>query len=228
MEPESLIFKFPQAAEVDRVIHKSKIYEKAGVPARYRHSFTNQIEKITWKYKLSPLTVNTPAAQGIEEIQIFQIDLKTEDLEEELIRMIDKSIPSPVIFQLCYSEKIKYMAAWKRRNEGDHSKNVISRYFSSHWSGLHTTQFLDLPVVTDLARMYDHLIRNLIPMEADPDTSVPELIEKYEDIQKLEKDIKLTEKRLNREKQFNRKIILHVQLKDYYKKLKEKKNNEKT
>src|SRR5947209_14991383 len=113
------MFDYPKQAEFNRIVPKSKIYG-FGKPSRgVRSRFAAQVSEIVWKYKLSPETINLPARHGVEEIQVFGIALKTGEVAEEILRTIDRAIPSPIFFELTSGGRIKFMAAYKRPSEAD-------------------------------------------------------------------------------------------------------------
>ena len=77
---DSSFISYPQKSAFGRTLPKNKIYERSGANARLKGLFTQQVERIVWQYKLAPETVNLPAKAGVEEIQIFSIQLKTSEL----------------------------------------------------------------------------------------------------------------------------------------------------
>ena len=100
-----VLFSFPPQAKVGRVVAKNKIYERSSVSSSLRDKFVAQVEQITWQYKLAPETINLPARGSVVEIQIFDIALKTAELDEEVLRAIDRAIPLPIIFQLNHQQR---------------------------------------------------------------------------------------------------------------------------
>src|ERR1700735_3584556 len=123
------MFDFPKQAELNRLLPKSKVYEFAKPSRAVRDRFVRQIEEIVWKFKLAPETVNLPARQGIEEIQVFGIALKTRELTGTALRpvllTIDKAIPSPIFYQLTFGDRVKFVAAYKRPSEAESAKSVV-------------------------------------------------------------------------------------------------------
>ena len=73
--------------------------------------------KIIWSYKLSPETLNLPAKGGVDEIQIFTLILKNENLKNDVLAAIDKAIPSPIIFILRLESRIKKEKQFKNKVE---------------------------------------------------------------------------------------------------------------
>ncbi|MEA3348654.1 MAG: DUF4391 domain-containing protein, partial [Pseudomonadota bacterium] len=144
-----LLYDFPQAAAFGRMVAKNKIYEHSSPNAKVKELFVQEVEKITWAYKLSPATINIPAGEGVQELQVFTITLRTETLAQEVLQTIDKAIPSPILFQLNYNGKSRYVAAYKRVSEADKNKWVTSSYFKTDWI-TDNSKKTKMPVVLNL------------------------------------------------------------------------------
>ena len=128
-------FDYPKSAAFGRVLPKNKIYEHAGANTALKDLFVREVDQIVWRYKLAPETINLSATKSVAEIQVFDISLKTRQLDEAVLRAIDKAIPFPLIFELSHGDKHKAMAAYKRPSEADSAKWVISEYFATvGWS----------------------------------------------------------------------------------------------
>ena len=108
------MFQFPKQAEFNRALPKSKIYAFAKPTRAVKDRIVSGIQNIVWRYKLAPETVNLPARHGIHEIQVFEVALKTEELAEEVLRTIDKAVPSPLIYQIPIGNRVRFSAAYKR------------------------------------------------------------------------------------------------------------------
>jgi len=128
-----VLFDYPTKARFGRKIPKSKLYENASVNTKLKDNFVNQIEKIIWQYKLAPDTLNLDATDKVPEIQIFDLFIKTKEVDQALLEVIDKAIPLPIIFQIYRDDKVKIKAAYKRPSESANNKWVIESYFESEW-----------------------------------------------------------------------------------------------
>src|SRR6185369_3562675 len=93
------LFAWPPQAAVGRVLHKNKIYDHARPTATVRALFVAQVEQITWAYKLAPETVNLSVKPGVPEIEVFEVVLKTPEIDGAVLRCIDKAIPFPILFE---------------------------------------------------------------------------------------------------------------------------------
>jgi hypothetical protein len=207
----SALFNFPPQAKVGRVLPKSKIYQHGRVSAALRERFVGQVEQITWQYKLAPETINLPARSGVAEIEIFDIVLKTDALDEDVLRAIDRAIPLPIVFQLQHGQRTRMVAAHKRPSAAEAGKWVIDGYFSGAWLPADAER-QPLPIALDLYSLYEQLLRSLLPQAARPGESLPEQVERLTRLRSMQNEFRKLEARLRKEKQFNRKVDLNAEL----------------
>ncbi len=207
------LFSFPVQARVARVVPKSKIYEHGPVNSALRDKFVAQVEQITWAFKLAPETINLPARGGVAEIQIFDIEQKTPELDEDVLRAIDRAIPLPIIFQLHHKQRTRMVATFKRPSEADASRWVIDGYFASDWLPADSAR-QPLPVALDLQGLYEQLLRSLLPNPARLGEGLPEQLQRLNRLRSLHGEHARLTARLQKEKQFNRKVVLNAQLRE--------------
>jgi len=206
-----MIFAYPKQAEFNRVLPKSKIYEH-GTPSRaVRDCFVSQVNQIVWQYKLAPETINLPARPGVPEIEIFSIDLKTADLNIEVLRCIDKAIPLPIFYNVNFEGRTKIVAAYKRPNDADASRWVLGDYFESEWMPSNSERSA-LPVALDMAGLYEQLLRQLMPFSARSSETIKDQVERLAQLRSKQTEYAKLEARLLKEKQFNRKVEINAQL----------------
>ncbi len=206
-------YRYPEKALLNppRFLPKSKIFESAKPTTKIKALFTRQINKITITHSLSNRSINLPATPAVDEILIFRIDLKQDELNTDVLKYIDMAIRSPIIFELHYSDKQKTIAAFKRPSEADSSKWVISEYFDSGWFA-EDAQHLPLPVVLDLGGLYEILLKPLMPYEARTDENIQAHVERLDKVHAKQRELDKIEARLKKEKQFNRKVAINAEL----------------
>lgn len=117
-----MLYTYPKQAHFGKMIAKSKIYEHANLTTAVKDKFVSQIDKITWQYKLASATINLQSISSVPEIQIFDIRLKGKEVDEALLRVIDKAIPFPIIYQIHRGDEVKVKAAYKRPSDTDKSR----------------------------------------------------------------------------------------------------------
>lgn len=215
-----MIYEYPKKTKFGKMVAKSKIYKHANASSALKDKFKAQIDKITWSYKLAPETLNLNASDSVSEIQIFDVKVKIQNVSEELLRVIDKVIPFPIIFQLYYEDKIKIKAAYKRPSDADSSKWVIESYFESEWLDA-DTQRESLPVALDLTKLYEKMLQVLMPDITTNSTSssIKEQVSHIQLYRAKEKEYEKLKAKRDKEKQFNRKAELNKQLKVLLKEL---------
>lgn len=205
------MFAYPKQAEFNRVVPKNKIYAHAKPSKRVRELFVSEVGEILWKYKLSPETTNLPARNGITEIEVFEIALRTPELDEAVIQAMDRAIPFPLLFQFTHGEHVHFAASYKRPSEADSSKWVIEASFQTE-PQLLSAERLPLPVALDLAGLYEHIVRRHIPLPPRAGESLADHVARFHAIETKRRERQQLEARLEREKQFNRKVELNAAL----------------
>ena len=234
-----MLYHYPSTAKVDKIIPKNKLYQRGSANHRIERLFVEQVESIRWAYKLSPHTINLNDSETIKEIQIFSIVSRVERLDTEVLQFIDKLIPSPIIFEIVFEDKIKVIANYKRQSQADSQKFVLGKYYATDWQDL--TQREDLPIVFGIADLYEYFIEQLllstnkaslnvvlIPnIKANLSTmtqktdSIEDKIAHAEKVALLTKQIYELQKRMYKEKQFNRQVEMNLQLQTLQKQLKD-------
>jgi hypothetical protein len=210
------MFLYPDHALVHRSLPKNKIYANARPSRAVRDRFVSQVAEIIWRYKLSPDTIRLQARGGVEEIQVFEIALKTPELSEDVLRTIDRAIPSLLFFELTFQNRIRIAAAYKRMSEAGTNRPVVDVYFETPWQEA-TVPRKPLPVALDLASLYDQMLRQLmlaspLGVESRASESLSELVERSSRIRVKLRECQKLELQLRKELQFNRKVEINAAL----------------
>ena len=205
------IYDWPRAAAFGRVIPKNKIYEHSGANTRLKDLFVEQVEQIVWQYKLAPETINLPAKPGVPELQIFSIQLKTPELNLDVLRCIDGAVQFPIIFELSFDRRTQVIAAYKRPSESDASRWVLSDYFATAWLPSDCERAA-MPLALDLGGLYEQALHRLIPTPARPQESLADLVARVELVAAKQREVEKAASRLAKEKQFNRKVEINAHL----------------
>lgn len=210
------MFAYPQQAEVNRPVPKNKIYAHAKPSRSIRDRFVSQVAEIIWKYKLAPETVNVPAKGIAQEIQVFEVALKGRELSEDVLRTLDKAIPSLLFFELTFDGRVRFAVAYKRPSEANSRKNVVEAYFETPWQPANEAR-PRLPVALDLAGLYEQMLHwhmlaspmALAPRHGEP---LQSMADRANLIRAKENECRQLEVRIKKEIQFNRKVELNSTL----------------
>lgn len=205
------MFNYPKKTHFRRVLPKNKIYAHSRASKALQARFVDQVVKITWLYKLAPETLNIPASTAVQEIEIFEIQLKQQELHQDILRAIDRTIRHPIAFQLRFQNQVRYMMPSKRPNEADSNKWVLGEYFSTGWQDFEASEE-SLPVALNMAALYEHMLRAHLSLPTRDGESLADHVARITELQQKQREAKQLEARLNKAKQFNRKVELNQQL----------------
>ena len=184
----------PKACTVKKFIPKSLFYKKVTMATSVKKEFTDVIEKITWLYKIAPDTLGVNKTNNIEELEIFEIQLKQKQLPKNVIRVITKAIPYPILFVIKYKNDFCYSIK-------------VERIYYSNWNEDITFDFN----YNNLNTIYESIVKKIIK-EEDNQSSFTEIISINAKKQELEKQIIQLKRKILQEKQFNRKVELNQEL----------------
>lgn len=205
------LFAWPSQATVGRLVAKSKIYAYAKPTAALRALFVEQVESITWAYKLSPETINLPAKPAVPEIEVFEVALKLPDVSHSVLRCIDKAMPRPVLFNLRFEGQTQPIAAYKRPSDAGGDQWVVGDYHAAPWQKDGEARPA-LPLALDLQGLYEQLLRQHLAVPARAGESLRDQLDRLVALAAKQAAAAKLEARLNAEKQFNRKVDINAQL----------------
>jgi len=205
------LFAWPSKAVVARPVAKAKIYAHAKPTAALRALFIEQVESITWAYKLAPETINLPVKPDVPEIEVFEIALKLPDVNHSVLRCIDKAIPFPILFVLRYDGHSQPVAAYKRPSDAASGQWIVGDYHAAPWQKDGVVR-PGLPVALDLQGLYEQLLRQHFAVPARPSESLRDQLDRISLWSAKQTAAVKLETRLVQEKQFNRKVEINAQL----------------
>jgi hypothetical protein len=209
------LFAYPKAAAFGRVVPKQRFYEHTDINPKVREFFVREVLRITWAYKLAPETIGLSGSPAIPEIQVFAVDLKDLDLQDEVLGAIDRAVQFPIIFEVHRERagmaEVRAVAAHKVLGA---RTPKVSAYFTGDWQGQDTVR-APLPPAVNLAGLYAQLLSPLLPASVRPGEELSVTIDRMEAVRKVEREVAALEKHLRVEPQFNRKVELRRQIRDH-------------
>jgi hypothetical protein len=206
----SVLYHWPAAAKFGRVVPKNKFYEHGSVSTALREKFITEAQRITWTYKLAETTINLPGSADVPEIQIFQIDAKGDDVSEAVLAAIDKTVQTPIIFEVARSDgRIRMTATHKQLGSG---VPKLGSYYTTGWQP-EDAERQPLPTAITLPALYAALLQPLSGVSARPGEELSEVSTRLEATRKLGREIAALERKLRNEPQLNRKVELRRTLK---------------
>lgn len=207
---EPALYRWPANAAFGRKVPKAKFYDHGTVRSALRERFVADIQHITWAYKLADSTIHLHGSVAVPEIQVFTIETKGNDVSDDLLAAIDRSVHFPVIFEIINGESIRTVAAQKTLSG---KSPRVGAYFTSEWFPAAAPR-RPLPAVVDLPNLYDAILTSLLPMRRRAGETVLDATERLERVRRREREMAALEKRLRNEPQLNRKIEFRRQIKE--------------
>lgn len=123
----------PKSTIVGKFIPKEKFYTKTNISGKLRQLFTDEIEKITWKNKIAPDTLNI-TSKDYAEIQVFEVSLKGSAVNSAVLKHIDTFIPYPILFILKSSSgSQKAVISYKEPMTKSKHQMKVDSYYETSW-----------------------------------------------------------------------------------------------
>ena len=197
------MFTLPKSTEFNKRIPKQKFYNHLTLSPTLKKVFTEQIDTIIWKNKIAPSTLSLAAGKTVTEIEVFEVNLRSELKDDAVLRQIDKEIPYHILFILKYLDKSQAWIGYKEESSGNTAFKV-SAYYHTEWE---TDDDLTLSVDgLDMDAVYENFVRQISGGrldKADVTESLKNSVERDEVRKKLQKQINALEKKSRAEKQWN-------------------------
>ena len=211
---------FPQATEFNKRIPKQKFYENLDVSPALRRVFVDQIRLVYWRNKLAASTLNIAAGEAVTEIEVFEVRLNDQQLDEAVLKQIDKEIPYHILFILTCDGKAQAWIGYKEAAASGSNAFKVSRYYHTDWM---PEDELHLSIDgLNIDAVYESLVRQIAgdKLQTDSGESLKESVVRDEKKKQLEKQISTLENKMKKEKQLNRRMQINAELKRLGKEMK--------
>lgn len=199
------IFSLPSSTIVNRIVPKNSF--DSFTTSRQKKSFADLVDKIRWANKLSRETINL-SGKDISEIQIFEVLLKKKADIPDLLTVIDRAIPYPIIFVISCEDSMRISASAKHTNPINENSAVIDWTFMSPWQKENSYQ---LNLTGNLDAIWANFCKQLSGRLSDK-ISLTALIAKEQKIHSIQTSINSLQTALKKTRQFNKKVELNIEL----------------
>lgn len=205
----------PKSTEFNRRIPKQKFYENISVSPTLKHVFIDQIKVIYWRNKVAATTMNLAAGDIVTELEVFEIRLNGQQIDESVLRQIDKEIPYHILFLLEYEGKHQAWTAYKEAVASGTNAFKVGTYYHTDWM-----PEAELPLKVDglsIDKVYENFVRQIagdaLRSQKGKTESLKESVERDNRRQELEKQIAALQMKVRKEKQLNKQVQLNAELK---------------
>ena len=202
------MFDLPVSTIVDKLIPKNTFEEYAS--PKQKKLFTNAVAKIKWANKLSSQTINLQGKE-VQEIQIFEIELKERTNISELLMMINRVIPYPILFEIKHEAFLMYSISQKHSHPTNEHQAVVDWTFTTEWKTQKDFNF-ELQLAHNLDFVFTDICFQLSGKQSFKNRDITKLIELEQKMKQLNLSIDKLTNAIRSCKQFNRKVELNKQL----------------
>lgn len=214
------VLGLPMTTEFNKRIPKQKFYENIAVTPAMKKAFVEQIRIIYWRNKIATTTLNLAAGEQVTEIEVFEVRLSAPELDESVLRQIDREVPYHILFLLEYEGRYRAVIGYKEAAAGKTAFKV-DRYYSTDWLDED-----DLPVHLEgltLDAVYENFVRQIAGdvLVEENGTTLKESIEQQKQREQLEKQIAALEAKIRKEKQPKKKFEMVQKIKMLKERLKD-------
>lgn len=210
---------FLASTEFNKKIPKQKFYDNLDISPALRRVFVDQIRLVYWRNKLAASTLNIATGEAVTEIEVFEVRLNDPQLDEAVLKQIDKEIPYHILFVLTCNGKAQAWIGYKEAAASGSNAFKVSRYYHTDWM---PEDELHLHIDgLNMDAVYENLVRQIAgdQLQTDSGESLKESVERDEKKKQLEKQIAVLESKMRREKQLNRQMEINKQIKSLHKEL---------
>lgn len=205
---------FPKTTEFNKRIPKQKFYENIQVTPAIKRSFVEQIKVIYWKNKIATTTVNLAEGKDVTELEVFEILLNGNELDEAVLKQIDREIPYHILFVLKNENRCKAVIGFKEVLTSGNNAFKVNRYYQTDWI---PEEELTLKLEgLSLDAVYENLVRQIAGdtlTQGEAGESLRDSAKRDEEMQVLKKQIEKLQIKIRKEKQLNVQIQLNAEIK---------------
>lgn len=204
------LFAWPEKAVPQQTrVAKARLFAHKRASAQMQRRFREEVEDIHFIAALKQESLNLPPGGGVNEIAVFRITQRNEELSDKVLSHIDTAMPRATFFELLRPDRdIQAAAAFKRPSEANKNKWVTDAHYRSVWLP-DDAERLPLPTAIHLGGLYAGLLRAVWPYRAFEGEELEAQAQRLAEIKKREREVERLASRLKREQQFNRRVEIN-------------------
>ena len=234
------MINLPSSTFVGKVVPKEKFYSKCAVNTATKNLFVKYVEQIVWQNKLTAQTMAAEKGLLVNEIDVFEVKMKSFDCPRKLFEFIDQNLHHHNIFVLTYDDKAKLFVNFKEKEKDE----TFLESFETSWKPADEPAFnlsgsnMD-EIYESIVRSADssnavaslsslslpkgeaiYKTRDFSPLvvlgskEQQSKTSLKDYIIQSKQNAKIQAQIEKLEKKLANEKQFNRQMEIRAEIRN--------------
>ena len=209
-----MMLGLPKTTEFNRRIPKAKFYENINITPSLKRLFVDHVKTIYWRNKIASTTTNLSAGKYVTEIEVFEVNLNSPQVDIDLLNCIDSVIPYHILYILEYNGKYQAWIGYKETTDIEKKRSKVDRYYHTNW--IEETELIVKLEGLSLDYVYENLVRQIAGDKLQSDNSSESLkqsVERDKEIETLQKQISILQNKIRKEKQLNKQIEINTELK---------------
>ena len=189
----------PASTKIKKLITKKKVYEHFGadMSVERRKKFDADIARMTLTNEVSPVSVNLPTGDEVQNFFVLHILLKTKTFDQQNISYIARLFGQRLVMILEVDGYAR-LALWQ------------TKIIMTDWAAVDD---LKLPMVgLDLDKVWENIVTRIAGIEVEPGRTLNEQIAVAAQREKLRKEIEKLEKQARAERQPKKKLEIVLKL----------------
>lgn len=203
-----------KATEFNRRIPKAKFYENINITTSLKRLFVDYVKTIYWRNKIASTTTNLSAGKYVTEIEVFEVNLNSPQVNIDLLKCIDSVIPYHILYILEYNGKYQAWIRYKETMDIEKKRSKVDRYYHTNW--LEEMELIVKLEGLSLDDVYENLVRQIAGdklQSKNSSESLKQSVERDKEIETLQKQISILQNKIRKEKQLNKQIEMNTELK---------------
>lgn len=123
----------PTSTALNKRIPKQKFYEHSDISPALKKTFSEQVKSIHWRNKIAPDVLSLAAGKEVEELEVFELRLTDAQIDEAVLRLIDRAIPYHILFLLIWEDRMRLAIAYKETPAEKSAGVRVERYYYTDW-----------------------------------------------------------------------------------------------
>lgn len=217
-------------------IPKKQFYSHGDLTTAEKNLFVNNIERLTLYAQLTRANTNIPVYKDdqrtYEEVTVFLLELRSKENLQRIVRIIMETIPYPMILVAKNLTDYSFYGAHQRDNLVDRNKIILEEVYHTDFIS-EDHEFIQKIDYKELNKMnfyqlYDDYIQQLINYNLKKRNikQIDNQAEVLAAIEEKEEQIQLLRNKIRKEKHFNKKMELNIQIKKLEKELTQMEGND--
>ncbi len=186
---------------------KNAFYKHLELNTRLRTRFVEDVERIVWRAKYTPSSLNVEDGTTVHEIVFFEVVVKAEDIADEIFLTIDRLMPRHVVFVILYEDRCRLLLNYKEWADEQKGTFNIVKTFRTSWQ---PADSINLTIEgSTMDRIYESFAGQISGFGTKTAADTRRIIDIENEIETKQRLAEALQKKIRKEKQFARQVEMN-------------------